>query len=389
MAKTKSNKPEATPAVRPDLVPDGYEQWLEDIKDRVRRAQLRAMVSVNQELIELYWQIGKGLVERQKDNRWGTSIIDRLGEDLQRAFPGMSGFSRTNVYRMRAFYLAYQGLATIVPQLVGQFSEEGLPRVTSEIPWGHNVVLLERVKDPTERLWYARATVEHGWSRSVLVLQIESGLFRRQGKAITNFEATLPNPQSDLAHQLLKDPYNFDFLTLTDDAHERELERGLLEHIRSFLLELGVGFAFVGSQYHLEVGGEDFYIDLLFYHLKLRAYVVVELKTTEFRPEYAGKMNFYLSAVDDLLRHPQDEPSIGLILCKGKNKVMAEYALRDMGKPIGISGFKLAESLPEPLKGSLPTIEDLEAELSDGGPSVGEENRASASPKKATRKRKP
>ena len=202
----------------------------------------------------------------------------------------------------------------------------------------------------------------------MLVLQIESGLFQRQGKAVTNFEATLPNPQSDLAQQLLKDPYNFDFLTLGDDAQERELERGLLEHIRSFLLELGVGFAFVGSQYHLEVGGEDFYIDLLFYHLKLRAYVVVELKTTEFRPEYAGKMNFYLSAVDDLLRHPTDEPSVGLILCKGKNKVMAEYALRDMGKPIGISGFKLAESLPESLKGRLPTIADLEAELSKGGP---------------------
>jgi predicted nuclease of restriction endonuclease-like (RecB) superfamily len=235
------------------------------------------------------------------------------------------------------------------------------------LPWFHNCVLLDKLKVHKERVWYVQKTVEHGWSRSILVLQIESGLFQRQGKAVTNFEATLSNPQSDLAQQILKDPYNFDFLTLADDAHERDLERGLLEHIRSFLLELGVGFAFVGSQYHLEVGGDDFYINLLFYHLKLRAYVVIDLKTTEFRPEYAGKMNFYLSAVDDLLRHPHDEPSIGLILCKDKdkNKVMAEYALSDVGKPIGISGFKLAESLPELLRGQLPTIADLEAELSD------------------------
>jgi predicted nuclease of restriction endonuclease-like (RecB) superfamily len=263
----------------------------------------------------------------------------------------MSGFSPRNLKYMRSFAAAWPD---------GSIVQEALAQIT----WYHNVTLVEKLKDSNERLWYAHAVVQHGWSRNVLVLQIESGLFRRQGKALTNFEATLQSVQSDLAQQLLKDPYNFDFLTLGDDAHERELERGLLEHIRSFLLELGVGFAFVGSQYHLEVGGEDFYIDLLFYHLKLRAYVVVELKTTEFLPEHAGKMNFYLSAVDDLLRHPADEPSVGLILCKGKNQVMAEYALRDMGKPIGISGFKLSESLPESLKGKLPTIADLEAELS-------------------------
>ena len=214
------------------------------------------------------------------------------------------------------------------------------------------------------RVWYIQKTIEHGWSRSVLGHQIESNLYQRQGKAINNFEATLPKPQSDLAGQILKDPYNFDFLTLGDDAHERELERGLLEHIRAFLLELGVGFAFVGSQYHLEVGGDDFYIDLLFYHLKLRAFVVLELKTTEFRPEFAGKMNFYLSAVDDMLRNTGDAPSIGIILCKDKNKVMAEYALRDVGKPIGVSEYKIAESLPERLQGQLPTIAELEAELS-------------------------
>jgi predicted nuclease of restriction endonuclease-like (RecB) superfamily len=396
MGRKKSTEPATSPARASQLLPAGYEQFLGELKDRIRRAQLRASVAVNRGLIELYWQIGKGLVERQKAHGWGNSVIDRLGEDLREAFPGMGGFSRTNVYRMRAFFLAYRDL--IVPQAVGQIPEEP-PAATTEIPWGHNAVLVERVKDPAERLWYARATVQHGWSRSVLTLQIESGLFARQGRAVTNFEATLPNPRSDLARQLLKDPYNFDFLTLGDDAQERELERGLLEHIRSFLLELGVGFAFVGSQYHLEVEGEDFYLDLLFYHLKLRAFVVIELKTTEFRPEYAGKMNFYLSAIDDLIRHPQDEASIGLILCKSKNRVMAEYALRDVGKPIGVSGFKLAASLPESLKGSLPTIADIEAELREVGtasknvpeerPTETTEGREPKVTRKSSRKREP
>jgi predicted nuclease of restriction endonuclease-like (RecB) superfamily len=387
MARKKTDKPKTTPARTSDLIPAGYEQFLKGLKQRIRQAQLRASLSVNRELIELYWSIGKDLVERQQCEGWGKAVIDRLGKDLQKAFPGMSGFSRTNVYRMRAFYLAYEGLGEFVPQAVGQIGADGLPLPTAAIPWGHNVVLIEQVKDPAERLWYARATVEQGWSRSILRLQIEGRLYHRQGKAVTNFETTLPNLQSDLARQILKDPYNFDFLSIGEDAQERELERGLLEHIRSFLLELGVGFAFVGSQYHLEVGGDDFYIDLLFYHLKLRAYVVIELKTTEFRPEYAGKMNFYLSAVDDLLRHPQDEPSIGLILCKDKekNKVMAEYALRDVGKPIGISGFKLAESLPDSLQSSLPTIADLEAELSAGEDA---ETEAATPPRKSPRKRK-
>ena len=353
MAKKKSPKPGRPPARRSDVVPEEYEQLLGDLKDRIRKAQLRAALAVNRELVLLYWRMGRDILVRQDEQGWGAKVIDRLAADLKRAFPEMSGFSPRNLKYMRSFAAAWPE-EPIVQQLAAQ------------IPWFHNCVLFDKVKEPAERAWYVRKTVEHGWSRNVLVLQVESGLFRRQGRAVTNFEATLPAPQSDLARELLKDPYNFDFLTLADDAQERELERGLLEHIRSFLLELGVGFAFVGSQHHLEVGGEDFYIDLLFYHLKLRAFVVIELKTTEFRPEYAGKMNFYLSAVDDLLRHPSDEPSIGLILCKAKNKVMAEYALRDMGKPIGISGFKLAESLPEPLRGNLPTIADLEAELSEG-----------------------
>jgi predicted nuclease of restriction endonuclease-like (RecB) superfamily len=270
---------------------------------------------------------------------------------LKIAFPEMKGFSRTNLLYMRAFAEAYS-------------DEQFVQQAAGQIPWFHNCTIIDKVKDPATREWYIRKTTEHGWSRNILVLQIESGLYKRQGKAVTNFERTLPAPQSDLARELLKDPYNFDFLILGQDAHERDLERGLTEHIRQFLLELGVGFAFVGSQYHLEVGGDDFYIDLLFYHLRLRAYIVIDLKMKKFTPADAGQMNFYLSAVDDLLRHPDDAPTIGLILCKEKNKVIAEYALRDTRKPIGVSDFHITESLPKELKSSLPTIAEIEAELS-------------------------
>jgi predicted nuclease of restriction endonuclease-like (RecB) superfamily len=368
MARKKSSdkEPDRKPERAPGLVPKDYEEFLGELKDRIRTAQLKASLAVNRELIELYWHIGRSLVERQKKKGWGNAVIDRLGEDLRKAFPGMSGFSRTNVYRMRAFYLAYHEAEAIVPQPVGQFTETGLPQAVAEIPWGHNATLVEQVKGLDERLWYARATIENGWSRSVLVHWIESDLYQRKGKAQTNFERTLPALESDLARETLKNPYSFEFLTLASDAAEQELERGLVAHIRQFLLELGAGFAFVGQQVHLEVGGEDFYIDLLFYHLKLRAYVIIDLKMTAFRPEYAGKMNFYLSAVDDLLRHPDDKPSIGLILCKAKNHVVVEYALRDLAKPVGISSYvtKLIESLPDEFRGSLPTAKELEAELS-------------------------
>ena len=377
MAKKKGGKPPGRkPAEGPAPVPKDYEAFLGELKERIRTAQLRAAIAVNHELIELYWQIGKDVVERQKTHRWGNAVLDRLGEDLQKSFPGASGFSRTNLYRMRAFYLAYRDAFAIVPQPVGQIVEGGLPRAVAGIPWGHNVVLVERVKDPSERLWYARKTVENGWSRNVLVHWIESGLYDRQGKAQTNFEKTLPALQSDLARETLKDPYKFEFLTLAEEAKEKELEGGLLAHIRKFLIELGAGFAFVGQQVHIEVGGEDFSIDLLFYHLKLRSYVVVDLKTTAFKPEYAGKMNFYLSAVDDLMRHPDDEPSIGIILCKSKNRVVAEYALRDLSKPVGISSYvtRLVESLPEEFRGSLPNPHELEAELKGKGkPSMKED----------------
>jgi predicted nuclease of restriction endonuclease-like (RecB) superfamily len=243
--------------------------------------------------------------------------------------------------------------------------ESIVQQVVGQIPWGHNVRLLDLVKDPDERLWYARQTIQNAWSRNALVMQIETGLYRRQGKAITNFDRTLPPPQSDLAQQITKDPYNFDFLTLGPAAHERDLERGFLEHLRDFLLELGVGFAFIGSQYRIQVGEEEFWLDLLFYHVKLRAYVVIDLKMQSFRPEFAGKMNFYLSAVNNLLRHPDDEPSIGLILCKTRDRVVAEYSLQDVSKPIGVSEYQLAAALPEKLKGTLPTIEEIESELSD------------------------
>ena len=361
-------KPESKPPSRKpkaELVPKGYEVFLGELKERIKTAQLRASLAVNRELISLYWQTGTDIVERQKVHRWGNAVLDRLGEDLQRAFPGLSGFSRTNLYRMRAFYLAYKDAAAIVPQAVGQMAEGGFPEAVAGIPWGHNVVLIEQVKDPSERLWYARKVVESGWSRSVLVHWIESGLYERQGKAQTNFQRTLPKPQSDLARETLKDPYKFEFLTLAEEAEEKAVEEGLLAHIRKFLVELGAGFAFVGQQVRLEIGGEDFYIDLLFYHLKLRSYVVIDLKATAFKPEYAGKMNFYLSAVDDLLRHPDDKPSIGIVLCKAKNEVVAEYALRDLAKPVGVASYitKLVESLPPEFRGSLPSPAEWQAEL--------------------------
>jgi len=332
-----------------DLIPNakGYQDLLSILKSQIRTAQVRAALAVNRELVLLYWGIGKQILVRQREDGWGTKVIERLAQDLHVEFPEMRGLSPRNLKYMRAFAEAWP----IVQQPVAQ------------LPCGHNVRLLDLVKNPEERTWYAEQTVANGWSRSVLILQIESGLYRRQGKALTNFQATLPTPQSDLAQQLIKDPYNFDFLTLTAEAQERDLERALIAHLRQFLIELGVGFAFVGSQVPLEVGGEDFKIDLLFYHLKLRCFVVIDLKMRPFKPEYAGKMNFYLSAVDDFLRHPDDKPSIGLILCKSKNRIVAEYALRNTTTPMGISVFKHLEKLPEQLKGTLPTIEEIEAEL--------------------------
>ncbi len=334
------------------LIPEGYKELLGDLKERIRAAQVRAALSVNRELIALYWQIGRAISDRQETHGWGTQVIDRLSADLRHTFPDMRGFSPRNLRYMRAFAAAYP-------------ESDFWQQAAANLPWGHVMRLLDTIPDPSTRAWYAREAVAHGWSRAILTHQIEARLYERQGRATTNFDLTLPPHQSDLAQQTLKDPYTFDFLSLGAEAHERDLERGLIDHIRAFLLELGVGFAYVGSQYHLEVGGRDYYIDLLFYHLKLRCYFILDLKATEFRPEDAGKMNFYLSAADDLLRYPDDQPSIGLILCKSRNKVVAEYALRDMSKPIGVSAYQLTEALPEQLQGSLPTIEELEARLND------------------------
>lgn len=336
-----------------------YQSLLASLKQRIQEAQVRAGLAVNRELVLLYWFIGREILSRQQAQGWGAKVIESLARDLSRSFPEMRGLSPRNLKYMRAFAEAWPNEA-IVQQFVAQ------------IPWGHNVRLLDHVKSSAERRWYVEQTIANGWSRNVLVLQIESGLYRRQGRALTNFKKALPEPQSDLAQQVLKDPYNFDFLTLSAEAKERDVERALLDHIRQFLLELGVGFAFVGSQYPLEIARQDFRLDLLFYHLRLRAFIVVDLKAAPFKPEYAGKMNFYLSAVDDLLRHPSDQPSIGLILCKSKDRIIVEYALRDTSKPMGVAEFRLIEKLPKRLKGSLPSIEELEAELS-AAPDAGDQ----------------
>lgn len=333
-----------------DRIAEGYDNFLHDLKERIRRAQVQVVLTVNRELVLLYWHIGRDILTRQQQQGWGAKVIDRLAADLRSSFPEMKGFSPRNLKYMRAFAQTYP-------------MEQFVQQVVAQIPWGHNVRILDAVKDSESREWYIRQTIQHGWSRDVLVHQISSGLYHRQGKATTNFDRTLPKPQSELAQELLKDPYTFDFLSLGEDAKERDLERALIDHIRDFLLELGVGFAFVGSQYHIEVGGQDFYLDLVFYHLRLRCFVVIDLKTSDFQPEFSGKMNFYLSAVDELLRHSDDQPSIGIILCKSKNQVIAEYALRDMNKPIGVSAYQFQNALPEQIKGSLPTIEELEAEL--------------------------
>jgi predicted nuclease of restriction endonuclease-like (RecB) superfamily len=341
------------PKTSQSALPSGYAPLLADLKARVREARTRAVLSVNRELVLLYWHIGRQILRCQREEGWGAKVVERLAKDLRMEFPEMHGFSRANLLSMRAFADVYSDDA-IVQQLVGQ------------LPWGHNVLLLAKVKNPEQRLWYAQQALEQGWSRAVLTVQIETRAHARAGKALTNFKQTLPPPQSDLAQQTLKDPYVFDFLTLSIGARERELEQGLVDHVQKFLLELGVGFAYVGRQVHLEIGKEDYYLDLLFYHLKLRCYVVIDLKMEPFKPEFAGKMSFYLSAVDDRMRGQQDQPTIGLLLCRDKNRITVEYALRNMAKPIGVAQWqtRLVESLPKKLKGALPSVKDLEKELS-------------------------
>jgi predicted nuclease of restriction endonuclease-like (RecB) superfamily len=334
--------------------PEGYGEWLVDLKGRIHNAQQRATLAVNRELVQLYWQIGNDILIRQAQQGWGAKVIERLAQDLRAAFPDMKGFSPRNLKYMRAFAEAWPD-AAIVQQAVAQ------------LPWGHNLVLLEKLPGPETRRWYAAKAVEHNWSRNILVMQIETRLLERSGKAVTNFQASLPAAQSDLARESLKDPYRFDFLGLTTDSQERAVENALVKHVTEFLLELGAGFAFVGRQVLLDVGGDEFFIDLLFYHLKLRCYVVIELKGGKFKPEHLGQLGFYMTAVDRQVKSEQDNPTIGLLLCKSKNKIVAEYALGDKAQPMGIAEYKLLESLPAELQTSLPSIEQIERELADDG----------------------
>ncbi|GAQ00156.1 hypothetical protein NIES2104_67210 [Leptolyngbya sp. NIES-2104] len=316
------------------------------MKERIRHAQVLAATALNREAILLYWQLGKEILERQEREGWGAKVVDRLAKDLRREFPDVQGFSARNLKYMRAFAEAYPDV-------------EIVQRLLHKLPWGHLIRLLDSVKDSDQRLWYAQQAIENGWSRTILEYQIESGLHKRQGGAITNFEQTLPQPQSDLARDLIKDPYNFSFLTLGKNAQERDLENALVAHIRDFLLELGMGFSFMGSQYPIAVDGKDYKLDLLFYHVRLRCYVVIELKMVEFEPEFSGKLNFYVSAIDDLLRHEDDQPTIGIILCKSKRRTTVEYALRNVSTPIAVS----THQLPDQLKENLPSSEQLEIEI--------------------------
>lgn len=339
-------KPRTTTTSRADL-PEGYPEFIVSLKQRIRSAQVKAALSVNRELVLLYWQIGDDILTRQEREGWGAKVIDRLSSDLIIEFPEMKGFSVRNLKYMRKFAGAWRDKA-IVQELLAQ------------ITWYHHIALLDKVKDPAEREWYIHETNRNGWSRNVLVHQIDSGLVNRAGASVTNFPTTLPAPQSELAREVIKDPYIFDFLGRSVEKSERELHQSLLEKLRNFLVELGLGFAFLGSEYHLEIGDQDFYIDLLFYHTRLHCYIIIELKIGAFVPEFAGKLNFYLSAADDLLRNPAiDNPCIGILLCREKNRVIAEYALRDMSKPMAISTYHIGPSLPPQFQEQLPDIARL------------------------------
>ncbi|MBD2072386.1 DUF1016 domain-containing protein [Phormidium sp. FACHB-592] len=332
------------------LFPNDYDDFFRNLKERIRSAQVKAALAVNQELVLLYWQIGRDILQRQQDEGWGTKVVDRLAQDLKMEFPEMTGFSPRNLKYMRAFAEAYPDEALV-------------HQAGAQIPWKHNCAILDKLKDPEQRVWYIQKTIENGWSRNVLMHQIDTELYSRQGGALTNFQAVLPAPQSDLAQSLLKSEYNLEFLNLREKALERDLERALLEHMQKFLLELGVGFAFVGSQYRLDVEGDEFFVDLLFYHLALSCFVVIELKTTDFKPEYSGQINFYVNVIDDKLRRPTDNPTIGIVLCRSKKKAVVEYALRGMSQPISVSTYRTTAALPDEFKAKLPSIEDLQHEI--------------------------
>lgn len=359
-----------------------YADLFGQIKQRIRQGQARAVLSANAEMITTYWDVGKILHERQQQEGWGRAVIPRLSRDLRNELPEVKGFSERNIGYMIRLVREY-GFSPILQQPVAKLDASGkvpqtvtqmpppaiLPQLVAKIPWGHNILLMEKVKDLSARLWYMQQIVEHGYVRDTVLSMVMNRAYERHGKSVNNFDVHLPPVQSGLVQQALKDPYIFDFLTIEEPFHERELETELIRHLEKFLLELGQGFAFVGRQYRVDVGDEDYYIDLLFYHLKLRCYVVIELKKGSFKAEYAGKMNFYCNVVDDRLRHADDKPTIGLILCQDRKTVLAEYALRGIEKPIGISEYELTRALPENLKSALPSIEEIEHELSKADPS--------------------
>lgn len=348
------SRPEAMVPATPPLaeLPLDYSRLLEDVKRRIGQTRLQVTLAAHAAMVLLYWDIGRLILERQRREGWGAKVIDRLAADLRQTFTEMRGLSPRNLKYMRTFAEAWPDRAIVQEPL-------------AQIPWSHNIALLEKLQTSEERLWYARKSIENGWSHAILMLQINGLLHRRQGKALTNFKSALPPVDSDMAAQVFKDPYLFDFLGTADPPREREVERALIDHVERFLLELGQGFAFVGRQKLLEVGDSDFIIDLIFYHYKLRCFVIVELKAVPFDPAFAGQLNLYLSAVDDLLRQPEDKPTIGLLLCKGKDKLVAEYALRGLNKPIGVADWEtqIITSLPENLQSALPTVEEIEAEL--------------------------
>ena len=359
-----------------------YKELLVAMKQQVRSVQAKAALAVNSSLIQLYWNMGRMIAENQELFEGKNSYVAQLERDLRAEFPDIKGFSRSNLFYIRKFYQFYQDFSvqqlvglnekvetTSVQQLVALNPKDsvqqpaGLSIILLSLPWGHHMLLLDKIKEVDEALFYVQQTIEYNWSRAILTLQIEQNLYERQGKAITNFTTTLPEQQALMAVQMLKDPYNFGFLTLEPKVQELEIEKQLTDHITKFLLELGKGFAFIGRQYPLEIGDKEYRLDLLFYHIRLRCFVVIDLKAVEFEPEFAGKMNFYLSATDDLLKTAADQPSIGIILCKSKNKVEVEYSLRDMKKPIGVSEFTVTQALPAELKSTLPTVEEFEREL--------------------------
>lgn len=352
-----------------------YKNWLSELKTRIRSSQIKAALVINTELLRLYWHLGQEILEKEKSSWWGNRLIDQLSDDLKKEFPLVSGFSRDNLYWMRRWVKFYTSKGSIVAQAVQQLEnaiqndedEEFVSDLIFQIPWGHNREVIAKCSGKNEALFYVTETIKNNWSRNVLINQIESKLWQRRGKAITNFEQTLPAPQSDLARELIKDPYSFDFLGLAKEYKERDLESALMDNITKFLLELGAGFSFVGRQYPVKVGGKEFSIDLLFYHYKLRCFVVVELKAGEFIPEYSGKLNFYLNVVDDLLRQKEDNATLGILICKQRNEIITEYALRGISSPMGISEYQFTARLPEGLKDIFPTNEQIERHLSVSG----------------------